>query len=153
MDYQLADPEIDRIFELTLRAFGPRNFGPDALANRQMGTRFDVEVARHFYPRVYDAAWLDRGKRLSRELALDTADGLEAVIRHVRTRDAGGDDGFVGALSARLRTTEARLGREASALAKELTERIRTGSSLTETGDRVATSLQRGIAIHLAETA
>ena len=49
-DYSLANPEVERVFELSMECFHSRNFGEDALNNRIMGTRFDVEVCRHFHP-------------------------------------------------------------------------------------------------------
>src|SRR5260221_268965 len=43
---------MERVFSLTIDDFHERNFGNNALSNRIMGTRFDVEVARHFHPDV-----------------------------------------------------------------------------------------------------
>src|SRR5262249_49896791 len=75
-DYALASPEVEQIFSLAMACFRERNFGGGALANRIMGTRFDVEVARHFHPERFSADWLDEGRALTRALALDSVEAL-----------------------------------------------------------------------------
>jgi len=67
-DYALASEEVERVFRMAMGAFHARNFGPDALSNRIMGTRFDIEVARHFHPRLFSPAWLAEGKDLRLEI-------------------------------------------------------------------------------------
>jgi radical SAM superfamily enzyme YgiQ (UPF0313 family) len=144
-DYSLGDEDVERVFSLSMECFMPRNFGDDALANRIMGTRFDVEVARHFHPEVFDPAWLDEGKELSRTLALDTAGGLEAIVAHVkRAAPRGEDERLVREVSATLRATERRVRARATELARALAARIGRGQPLTDLGDRVATPLQTG---------
>ena len=88
-DYSLGDVAVERIFDLSMRAYFERNFGEDALANRIMGTRFDIEVCRHFHPDRFRPEWLAEGKELSRILAADSADGLDALVDHV---EAGRSD-------------------------------------------------------------
>src|ERR1019366_2373218 len=84
-DYDLGSPEVERIFTLSMDCFMARNFGEFALNNRIMGTRFDIEVVRQFHKDVYDPRWLEEGKALSTILALDTADGLEKLVGHVKS--------------------------------------------------------------------
>jgi anaerobic magnesium-protoporphyrin IX monomethyl ester cyclase len=141
-DYDLGGPEVERVFELSMQAFGYRNFGNDALANRIMGTRFDIEVCRHFHPDIFDRAWHEEGKRLSRELGLDSVRGMRRIMSHVRTAE-GGDEAMVEELTAELRATEEIIREKARALARELQARIGRGMPLTDLGDRVATPLQR----------
>jgi radical SAM superfamily enzyme YgiQ (UPF0313 family) len=140
-DYDLGSPEVERIFALAMRCFFPRNFGPEALANRLMGTRFDIEVARRFHGDRFRPAWLEAGKRLSRTLGLDTARGLGAIIAHVARR-GDGDEALVEEVSATLRATEREVAAEARALAIEIGRAIERGKPLTQLGDRVATPLQ-----------
>lgn len=103
-DYPLATPEMQRVFEIAMLCFHERNFAAGAAANRLMGTRYDVEVARHFHPEIFDPAWLAEAKRLSRTLVLDSVQGMREIIAHVREgQDA---PGFARDLSARLRATE-----------------------------------------------
>jgi len=141
-DYRLASPEVERVFELSMRCFATRNFGPDALANRIMGTRFDVEVCRHFHPNSAATEWLEQGKALSAALARDSADGLEAILNHVAESPVEADDAFVSALSSKLRATEASISGGAIELARRLQRAVGCGMPLTDIGDRVATPLQ-----------
>lgn len=143
-DYELGDPAVERIFRLSMDAFHERNFGGDALANRLMGTRFDVEVCRHFHRDVFQPAWLDEGKDLNRMLSLDTADGLQEIVDFVKAHDSSEKDGdFTADLAARLRAREADIGARARSLATRLHRAIGRGRPLTEIGDKVATPLQR----------
>ena len=120
-DYTLGDARIQRVFELATRCFYPRNFAAGALANRLMGTRFDVEMARHFHPAVYRAEWLARAKALSRALSADSVRALEAIIGFVGS-DAprAAELDFTARLGAELRATEAALCAEATALEREV---------------------------------
>jgi radical SAM superfamily enzyme YgiQ (UPF0313 family) len=141
-DYALASEEVERIFALTMRCFRSRNFGDGALANRIMGTRFDVEVARHFHPERWRPEWMAEGVALSRRLALDGADGLAAIVAHVRGGRRDDDDRLVAEVARTLRATEDEIEDGALALARSMTDAIGRGKPLTELGDRVATPLQ-----------
>jgi hypothetical protein len=132
-------------------AFHERNFGNQALSNRIMGTRFDVEVARHFHPEVVKAEWVAEGKELSTILSNDGADGLQKIVDFVR-RDApkSAEKDFTAEVAAGLRATEDRIRGRAKALARELKDAIGRGDPLTELGDLVATPLQEARQIELA---
>jgi radical SAM superfamily enzyme YgiQ (UPF0313 family) len=143
-DYQLASPEMERVFELSMACFHERNFGDGALANRLMATRFDLEVVRHFHPDLFRREWHEEGIELSRTLAYDTADGLEAVVSHVRS-GATDDAALVSAVSSRLRATERVVRERARALAASIFRSVGRGQPLTEIGDRVATPLQQAV--------
>jgi anaerobic magnesium-protoporphyrin IX monomethyl ester cyclase len=146
-DYNLHDPVIERVYQLTLGAFRERNFGPAALNNRIMGTRFDLEVCRHFHPELYDDAWRQEGVAITRELGLDSVRALREIVAHVKTTAPGAHDRrLVEDLAARLRHQEALFSERAIELAATLTRAIGHGRPLTEIGDRVATPLQRGVA-------
>lgn len=142
-DYDLGSPEVTRVFDMAMRAFHVRNFGPEALNNRIMGTRFDLEVTRHFHPEVFEPAWLDEGRRLTRTLALDSADGLSAIVARVRSgADPDEDYAFADELAIGLRAVEAEVRAGAVALARTLAGAVGQGAPLTDIGDRVATPLQ-----------
>ena len=141
-DYSLASPEVERVFELSMACFHARNFGPDALANRIMGTRFDIEVCRHFHGDRFDGAWLKAGKLLSSTLAHDSADALEAIIEQVRTCSDNTDAAFIAQVSSKLRATERSVSEGAVELARALQRAVGRGKPLTDIGDRVATPLQ-----------
>lgn len=141
-DYALANPDVERMFDLTMRCFHERNFGENALSNRIMATRFDVEVCRHFHPDVFRPSWLAHGKELSRRLATDGAEGLRRILEHVRTRPASEDLAFVDELTPGFRETERAIFVEAKDLARDLLSVIGRGRPLTDIGDRVATPLQ-----------
>ena len=143
-DYDLGSKEVERVFDLSMRCFGSRNFGNDALANRIMGTRFDVEVARHFHPERFDASWLEEGKDLTRTLGLDSVRGMRRIVAHVKQDPTGQRDAaMVSELSEELRLCEDSVRARAIDLAKVLSARIGRGAPLTDLGDRVATPLQR----------
>lgn len=142
-DYDLGSPEVERVFALAMQTFGPRNFGDDALANRIMGTRFDIEVARRFHPDVFDPEWLAEGKALSRELGVDSVRGMRRILEHVRRDPTGaGDLDLVAELAPALRAVEQEIRARCQALARRMQRRI-GGAPLTDVGDRVATPLQR----------
>ncbi|HEY1958055.1 MAG TPA: cobalamin-dependent protein [Polyangiaceae bacterium] len=145
-DYDLGTPEIERIFTLAMECFMPRNFGSDALANRIMGTRFDIEVTQHFHPDLFDAAWLEEGKELSRILTLDGADALEAIVDAVeRGASPEAQRALVLELSPKLRATEDVVRTRCRDLATRLMNRIGRGRPLTEMGRDVATPLQYAV--------
>jgi len=141
-DYSLATPEVERVFDLTMQCFYERNFGNDALSNRIMGTRFDVEIVKHFHPDVHRTAWSEEGKELSRILTLSGADALEKIVRQVRAGAPTSEDaGLVAELHGSLRDAEARIRGRARTLAIELSKAVGRGKPLTEIGD-VVTPLQ-----------
>jgi len=143
-DYDLGGPDVERVFDLSMRTFGYRNFGGDALANRIMGTRFDIEVARHFHPDRFEAAWLEEGKSLSRELGLDSAKNMREIVGHVTAHpsDLTKDDLLVSSIAPRLRAVEIDIKARCQALARTIASKV-GGRPLTDVGDRVATPLQR----------
>jgi anaerobic magnesium-protoporphyrin IX monomethyl ester cyclase len=142
-DYDLGSPEVERIFNLAMECFMPRNFGNDALSNRIMGTRFDVEVSRHFHADVFDPAWLEEGKELTRVLTLDGADALEKIVDFVERRGSPREErALVAELSTQLRATERVVRERCKALARTLMARIGRGRPLTELGGDAATPLQ-----------
>ncbi len=150
-DYDLSSPVMERVFALSMIGFHERNFGNNALSNRIMGTRFDVEVARHFHPGVVRPEWVTEGKTLSSILTNDGADALEKIVNHVRA-DApiSSDEAFAKDIAEGLRATEERIRGRAKALARSLKEAIGQGEPLTELGDLVATPLQEARQIELA---
>ncbi len=123
--YDQATPEMQRVFELSMRAFYERNFSGRALANRLQSTRFDVEIARHFHPDVFRPAWLQAARELSRRLAADSARGVREIVAHVRGHESrDGDDDLVGQLSARLRHCESEIDRQATSLEREVSQAV-----------------------------
>jgi radical SAM superfamily enzyme YgiQ (UPF0313 family) len=123
-DYSLADAPIQRTFDLAMTCFYERNFAAHSLANRLMGTRFDVEIARHFHPGRYRPQWLVEAKELSRALSLDSVAGLREIAR---CRDE--PRGLVHDLSARLRSAERAIAVRATALEREIGLAVRARES------------------------
>jgi len=142
-DYTLGDALAERVFSLSMRCFEERNFGADALANRIMGTRFDLEVCRHFHPELFRAEWLAEGKELSRLMTTSGADSLERILSFVAAGgDIAGEAALVSEESARLRAAEHAVRSRAQDLAYALHCVLKRGQPLTWIGDRVATALQ-----------
>lgn len=143
-DYTLGDPFAERVFQLSMRCFQERNFGFDALANRIMGTRFDVEVFRKFHPELFEPRWLSEGHELSRVMSLSSADSLSRIAAFVREeRPVAMEAELMDAESAILRAAEASVRGRAQDLACELASKVNRGKPLTFLGDRVATPLQQ----------
>jgi radical SAM superfamily enzyme YgiQ (UPF0313 family) len=143
-DYNLNDVHIERVFRLAMGAFRDRNFGADALNNRIMGTRFDIEVCRHFHPDRHEDRWRDQAISLTEQLGKDSVASLRAIVEHVRTTHEGAGDGrLVTQLAREMRRTEARIREDAAELAAHITRALGRGRPLTFIGDRVATSLQQ----------
>jgi anaerobic magnesium-protoporphyrin IX monomethyl ester cyclase len=148
-DYALASAEVERTFRLAMHLFHVRNFGgsedvsgtPEALSNRLMGTRFDLEVCRHFHPDIFRTEWLDEGKALNRMLTEDGARVLDAILSHVES-GATDDHGLIASLLPGMRQTERIVSEGARDLAWKLYRAIGRGKPLTDLGDRVATPLQ-----------
>jgi anaerobic magnesium-protoporphyrin IX monomethyl ester cyclase len=145
-DYNLHDPVIERTYAIALDAFRDRNFGPAALNNRIMGTRFDIEVCRHFHPELHEEAWWREGIALSRELGVDSVAGMREIVEHVESAGPGPHDAALARdLADRLRRKEQEISGRAMDLAAAITRALGHGRPLTDIGDRVATPLQRGI--------
>ena len=125
-DYRLASPEVQRIFEITMRCFYPRNFAAGALANRLQSTRFDAEVCRHFHPGVFRESWLNEAKGLSRLLARDSVAGLREIIECVRKRGVSDGEILAEDFSRRLRRTEAELNAAADDLERRIQKAVGT---------------------------
>jgi len=143
-DYDLHDEHVQRVFQLAMAVFQERNFGPDALNNRIMGTRFDMEVCKHFHPARHEAGWHERGVALTRALGEDSVQALTRIVQHVRASSPGPDDtALVAELASALRETERRIGDAAIDLATRVTRALGRGKPLTFIGDRVATPLQQ----------
>ncbi|MGZ3477256.1 MAG: B12-binding domain-containing radical SAM protein [Polyangiales bacterium] len=142
-DYELASPDVERVFRLAMRMFHARNFGEEALANRIMATRFDLEVVRHFHPEIFRAEWHAEGKELSSMLAVDGADALDRILDHVEAGAPAHEDArLIAELEPQLRATERTIAARARELARTLQRSVGRGAPLTDLGDRVATSLQ-----------
>jgi len=105
-DYRLRTPEVQRVFEMSIDAFTPRNFGPGALHNNIGGWRLELETCRLFHAEVFRPAWLERMKALHRCVGLDTVEGLRAIIEHVRSGKPSDDAAFVADMAPRLRALE-----------------------------------------------
>lgn len=143
-DYRLGSPEVQRLYELAMACFWPRNFGPDALANTIQGMRFDLEIVRRFHPDVHDPDLYDTGRRLSQRLAFDSVARMRVLHRHVSRMDSASDDrALVERLSTEARGVEAEVRAEMLGIARRLAAEVGRGQPLTFAGDRVATPLQR----------
>lgn len=143
-DYTLGDPLAERVFHLSMRCFDERNFGIDALANRIMGTRFDVEVFKHFHAELFRPEWAEEGKALSRHMTISGVESLERIVRFVAEKGpTSAEDALIAEEAAKLRAAEDAVRGRAQALAQALFETVKRGKPLTWFGDRVATPLQK----------
>ncbi|MBI4871538.1 MAG: radical SAM protein [Candidatus Riflebacteria bacterium] len=141
-DYLLASREMQRVFELAMRCFFPRNFAAGALANRLMGTRLDAEVCRRFHPAVFREEWLREAEELTRALARDSARSMRKIVEFVEAGPGGPDeeDSFVAALSERLHAVDAELAIRAESLEKLLRD-VSGRCTVTEAPERGSASV------------
>ena len=120
-DYSLRDAAIERVFESAMRCFYDRNFATGALANRLMGTRFDVEVARFFHPELYRPAWIGAFEIPQPRARHGLRRGLREIVSFVSEGRTGSDgQDFEWDLCSRLRAVEDQLAGAAAALEDEV---------------------------------
>jgi anaerobic magnesium-protoporphyrin IX monomethyl ester cyclase len=142
-DYDVHDPDVERVCSLAMAAFRDRNFGADALSNRIMRTRFDMEVCRHFHRERHDPRWRAEGIALSRALGEDSVRALAWIVEHVRSAAPGPRDArLVAELASVMRAAEARLSEGAADLAARVTRALGGRKALTFIADRSAAPLQ-----------
>jgi anaerobic magnesium-protoporphyrin IX monomethyl ester cyclase len=131
-DYELASPEVERVFRMTMRALGPRNFGDHAAVVQLWLLRFDVEACRFFHAERYRPAFLDEARAITRRLSLDSAELLERILARVRSgAPATGDDAFAAELAGAARALEAQTLSAAAALAAGMGLAVGHDASLT----------------------
>ncbi len=145
-DYDLGSPAVQRFYDLAMRCFMPRNFGPDALANTIQGLRFDLEIVRKMHRGVHDPARYAAGIELSRRLALDSVTALRLLLEHVDSAPIQEDQDIVAQLAPGLRKFELEAREEMLSIARALEAGVGRGVPLTYLGDRVATPLLRAVA-------
>jgi hypothetical protein len=143
-DYELHDPQIERVFRLAMAIFRERNFGSNAMTTQIMGMRFDLAVCKHFHPQRFRSSWQAEGIALTRELSADSIGALSAIVEHVRSAPPGqGDAALVAQLSLAMQRSDIRLGQATADLLSRVTCALGRGRPLSELGDPVATPLQQ----------
>jgi hypothetical protein len=105
-NYELRTPAIQRIFEMSMKAYSRRNFGGSSLHNNMGGWRLQLETCRRFHPEVFQDAWLQEMKVMHRRVGMDTVSGLREIVAHVRSRDKREDAAMAADLAPRLRKVE-----------------------------------------------
>lgn len=146
-DYRLRTPEVQRVFEMAIDAFTPRNFGPGALHNNIGGWRLELETCRRFHADVFRPAWLERMKALHRLVGLDTVAGLRAIIERVRTAKPAEDAEFVADMAPRLRALEADVTQRWYALRAEMDAACAAAQHDPASFGYDATPLQRAVPV------
>ncbi|MBI5486348.1 MAG: radical SAM protein [Deltaproteobacteria bacterium] len=85
-DYTLADPAVERLFQIVRQAFRDRNFSADGLANMTMGFGYERQLLRHFVsgpdPRL--EALLREVDAVIVEIGVDTRGHLAKAVGWVR---------------------------------------------------------------------
>ncbi len=123
--YRIADTDVERVYGVLRRTFGPRIFGVDCASTRILDDRLRIELAHRFSRGEFDPAWRELAVDLTRELGLDSVGALREIIAFVRDGgDAPGSPAaaaFARDLAARLRRVEAGIG----ARMAEIMERVR----------------------------
>lgn len=86
-NYRIRDPRVEVLFRMATTAFHTRNFRRDALANLNMGLRFDGEVARFFYPASWSPGWQEKAVEFSRTLGRGSVALMREALAFVREED------------------------------------------------------------------
>lgn len=86
-DYEMREPPVELLFRMMLAAFNRRNFDSDGIHNLNMGIRFDVEVVRRFFPKVWSRSMHDRIVSLSMEVGTDDVAHMRRALQFCRTCD------------------------------------------------------------------
>jgi len=86
-DYDQPTPDLQRVYERTMRCFAPRNFGLGSVVNRLMGMRFRLELIRHLHGDRLVPAWKERAGTLTQELMSDTLTCLDQIMDLVDVDD------------------------------------------------------------------
>lgn len=146
-DYRLRTPEVQRVFEMAIEAFTPRNFGPGALHNNMGGWRLELETCRLFHADVFRPGWLARMKALHRKVGVDTVAGLRAIFQHVRTAKRELDMGFVRELAPSLRAHEREVTGQWLALRAEMLAAVAAAKHDATTIGHDATPLQNAVPV------
>ncbi|HEX6790549.1 MAG TPA: radical SAM protein [Candidatus Krumholzibacteria bacterium] len=91
-NYEMRDERVELLFRITLLAFNRRNFDSDGVHALNMGTRFDHEVVRRFYPDVWCDAWGDEALSLSMRVGTDSVAHMRRALSFVRACDPYDDE-------------------------------------------------------------
>jgi anaerobic magnesium-protoporphyrin IX monomethyl ester cyclase len=84
-DYRLEDDRAETLFRICAAAFRERNFARRGVHNRYMGLGYSAKLLEVFYPAGERRdALIDEAERLTRAIALETADLLEEAITIAR---------------------------------------------------------------------
>lgn len=86
-DYAMRDPRVELLFRMMVVAFGRRNFDADGVHNLNMGLRFDMEVFRRFFPKVWRRSMHAEAVSLSREVGSDSVVHMRRALEFCRTQD------------------------------------------------------------------
>ena len=132
-DYRLANPEVERAFQLFLRCMAWRNLGDDSPVFSLSLLRFDIEACRFFHPDVYRDEWREQAVAVTRGFSLDTAEILETIVNHCASPKSAVDDGLLGEdLERRCRRLDIQTAAEAQAIAEEMSAAVGRPASLCE---------------------
>jgi radical SAM superfamily enzyme YgiQ (UPF0313 family) len=87
--YKIADPRVQRAFDIGRRVFTPRQFALDGLNLEAMRTDYCWHLLKHFWPVAATPAVGIRVKQWIQEVNADSADRMEAICKYVETHDVG----------------------------------------------------------------
>jgi radical SAM superfamily enzyme YgiQ (UPF0313 family) len=142
--YEMRDPRVELLFRMTMLAFNRRNFDSDGVHHLNMGTRFDMEAVRRFYPRAWNRAAHDRGIALSVEIGRDDVAHMRRAATFCRSCDLDDAD------AARAFSIE--LARSVAASDLRFVARIQTARRALEAALRIGSGERDGWPVWAAET-
>jgi hypothetical protein len=90
-DYEMRDERVELLFRIMLLAFNRRNFDNDGVHTLNMGTRFDHEIVRRFYPGVWRDAWGEEARAVSMKVGADSVAHMRRALAFVRACDPWDD--------------------------------------------------------------
>ena len=93
-DYRIHDDRTELAFRISAAVFRERNFDPEGVANRSMGLGYTAQLLRCFYNvnTVRGQRLLDRTRRVTQDIVLDTATFLERAVEIAEKSDLSDHD-------------------------------------------------------------
>jgi hypothetical protein len=137
-DYTIADPGVQRLFEIVHEAFRDRNFAADGLANMNMSVGYERQLLAHFAPEPERelAELLREVDALQREIGSDTRARLGEALEFARS-PAAADRRAVAAftfdLATRINLAGANLQARLVGLRREMNRQARASATFRGT--------------------
>lgn len=88
-DYRIEDDRTELLFRMCAAAFRQRNFDNNGVHNRYLSLGYQTKLLQQYYPSSNDRllSLVNKADKLTRSIALETADFLQGALQFARTVD------------------------------------------------------------------